>query len=386
MAVLPYLKKVDLQDFPAGALTWYDCMTSTPDRHYIVTNGSSARILVYDMEGNRQTSEEIALGDSGNSSDTWYSGITVYGNNIYLVRSLPFSNNYYPIQVVVYSKTGVAGTGFTWNGVQHRQPMNPSGMYFGGTTFRIILVYDIYTGDFPFGLILTDYKKVVMSFSSSGAVGNYTILPSEISRADSTCLAFGDNGFYIYSREDNKIYRTDANFGIISGDTITPETDNSRTFGMGWNGGAVCCFDETDEAIYHYGVDPVVPVAVDVPSVKQYDGFKNWELRFDAVKPGTGSDISEVRGVNLPGLVESTASFVDLSTDVTIATQTASVTIILKNTLPSIEIGDVLFINNRTGSAKTEDPSALPSSGQMRVEGQLTVGNKRRQGLICTLL
>ena len=348
---LEFTRQIPLDDlnYPQGIVP--QSMTATGDRIYIAAVGTNraGQMLVYDWQGEVQSTEEFALG-SVDSTSFGYSGVERIGERLYVLEkdfgviSSGIGRTQYVGVVRSYSLTGAAGVFFyvphntapptgvppSLLGVSvfYRQ-LQPAGLAYEGSRFYV-------------GTQVTARQGWrIATFDEEGEQGPITdeiILPSNITVMG---IAESEQHFYILggSARGIDIGRYSKTFSYIPGFDIILHRDNQNPLGLGYGDGEIAVLDR-NEGIFIYGspvattgptsptapvpevprppvqpvpVFPYTPTIIVVPGVappvqvgryRQYEAMDEWVSYFDILRP-TGVGSYQLLALGVEAIVQS---------------------------------------------------------------------------------
>lgn len=370
---LPYLKRVNL-DSINGLSAWYGGFTATSERIYLVDNGSpEAYVRVFDKAGARVASEDKQIQGSSDSN-RFYTGLAVDETHLYTLRAASHQN---VLLVDVYNiASGTQGAGFGQTFGQE-YPIAPTGLLLTDLKFWIGLTFR--------NVAEQRNDRWMLRINQNGNADFSAQLPRSFFTSFETLdFTLMGNTVYVLSPNDKQIYIADRLFAFTGEEGPTLHADNDAPIAVANNGNAVMVYDEDDHAVYYYGSEaPPVFDPTTIPPQQQYESLEEWERTIDVARLNQ-NNVSVLRAVNMPALSMSTAAFISVTSDVTVADQTNNYTFVPKFTIPGVRIGD--FIQFNIGGTKENPPTVFPGTGVYLVEGVREAGFGKRQVIACVLV
>ena len=375
---LSYFKSIPLV-LPEGYTISTGAMAADYRRIYFAADHlTQPRMLTFDMDGIRSELSEfdiVSLPD-----DRTFDAVALDDDNLYLFSTNPafiVTADIYP-----YSKRGNAGVTFAMEVIS--DDVNHPFETVRGAAFLSGVVGS--RGTSPHFREVTRSEIVVILQQTVGAepVSAARFMPNGSYDAGSFMTLAGVGrvrgatlaGNRMYLLTETALIALDRGFAQVAADRIELHRDNTDPVAVGWNGNAALVYDRAG-MIYFYGAEQPVPPTDRSQAPAQFTGFSHLLEPFDVARMGADGSLT-VLAVNADALRRHTATQIDVSGTVDIATQLSNYTIAFEVPIPAIEIGDYIFPN--TG---TTPPEQLPAGTKYEVLGFRGGGANYKQVLHC---
>lgn len=164
-----------------------------------------------------------------------------------------------------------------------------------------------------------------------------------------------------------------SNLAHVAAEDVTPAEGIGPFTDITWANNSLMGYRFRQREVVFYSAP--VDLSLGGDAIRQFHGHAPYVEQFDVIRVDKDDAIvGEPLAVNANCLRETSARFVDTSSQATISTQLATVEFIFQNTLPTIAVGDKIFAHETDG----ESPTALPDT-HYNVVGIKSAGASRRQ-------
>lgn len=378
---LTHLKSIPLS-VPAGYAVSHGSMTADDQRIYLAADhDTQPRMLVFDMDGTRRTVAEfniVKLPD-GRAFDA----IALDADNLYLLSTNPafvLTADIYP-----YAKRGTARVSFPLEVVSDdvQSPFEQV----RGAVFLSGTVGSRSTSPHFREVTRSEFVLFLSQSVGEGAVSAARFMPNGSYDPGSFTGLAGVGGIRgatlaenrIYLLTDTELVALDRGFAPVAADTVPLHEDNSDPVAVGWNGSAALVYDR-DGSIFFYGAEQPIAAPPPEQAPAQFIGFAHLLEQFDVVRVATDGALTPL-AIDVGALRRVTASQIDVSGTVDIATQLSNFTIAFEVPIPYVEQGD--FIVPNSGATAENPPQHLPPGTKYEVLGFRGGGPTYKQVLYC---